>query len=585
MAAAVLVVLSCGAAFGQEIARYDDLEVRAIVHEGAPRRVGLYVPSTYNANHPAPLLVALHGRFSSAQAFHALSGLTAVAEARGAIVVYPETIGAFWNDGGHAALHRMEAPAGDEGLIAAVVAAVRAEYAIDAERVFLVGYDTGGGMAYRLACRGSQQWAGVAVVSALMWDYAASACGADVAPTPMLIVHGRRDDIFPAGGGAVGAPLAARRLGVNDTLALWRRINGCASAADMTGRNESAVHTSCSSGSAVAYVGVAGGEHDWFRTGPGYQLNRMGVDAATLIDGFFFNASAFALPTERASDDRARSYIVYAPPSYDADQPMPAVILLHGRPDNASGMALTTEMNAVAARRGFIVVYPDGVNNEWNAIHDLTGRRSVAPQDDIAFLETLMEDLRVDLNIDPRRMYVGGFSNGGFMTLRMACSSSGHFAAFASVGAELYTALTNRCRGAPAPVMFIHGTADRSVPYTGVVVADGQGREPTHVSLSVQESVAFFIRRNRCSMSGVSMTLAERGFSPQTHVIRFAPHDCAPGADVLFYLVNGGGHNWPGVTGVLNEERMGPTNMDINAGEVIWDFFSSHALAEAPAAR
>jgi poly(3-hydroxybutyrate) depolymerase len=47
----------------------------------------------------------------------------------------------------------------------------------------------------------------------------------------------------------------------------------------------------------------------------------------------------------------------------------------------------------------------------------------------------------------------------------------------------------------------------------------------------------------------------------------------------VFYQINGGGHQWPGVE-VLPEENFGPVNMDINAGEVIWDFLSQHSLPE-----
>src|SRR5262245_39008696 len=94
--AGVTVVLALwGAAQAQSYDR--DVEQHTLTHAGVQRSVGLYVPASYRAGAPAPLIVALHGRFSSAKAFHAISGLAAVADARGAILVYPETVGAFWN--------------------------------------------------------------------------------------------------------------------------------------------------------------------------------------------------------------------------------------------------------------------------------------------------------------------------------------------------------------------------------------------------------------------------------------------------------------------------------------------------------
>lgn len=580
-AAAVLAAtLVAGAASAQT---YDRGPVmHQLMHDGELRSVGVYVPASYRAGAPAPLIIALHGRFSSAQAFHAQSGLAAIAEARGAILAYPETLAGFWNDGGHAILNRFGPAPDDSGFIAATIEAVNGDHAIDRSQIYVVGYDSGGSLAYSLVCAGRTLFAGAAVVSAPMWDYQRDQC-ANARATPLLIVHGRRDEYAPIRGG--DAPnTEARRLSVSDTLAHWRRVNGCADRADASGREDSAFYTSCA---ALAYVGVAGGNHDWFHTGDGYELNRQGVDATALLSAFFFDRPRFALPDARSRGGRARSWIVYAPPSYDPNQPTPVVVLLHGRPSNGAGMALLSGMNSVADRHGFIVVYPDGLDNEWNSHFDiaagsisLTGRSSTLPQDDVEFLKTLMGDLREDLNVDPARLYLGGFSNGGFMTHRMACSAGDTFAAFAAVGAALYVELSRYCtRSPPTPILLMHGTGDPSVPYNGVEVVNPQGGDPIRITLTVQETVSAFARRNHCSLSGESTTFAESGNSPGTHVIRFIPRDCDSGKDVAFFLINGGGHTWPGRAEVMRSDAFGPTNMDINAGEVIWDFFSRHTLA------
>src|SRR5690606_27054180 len=158
-----------------------------------------------------------------------------------------------------------------------------------------------------------------------------------------------------------------------------------------------------------------------------------------LIDRFFFEPRSFTLPGGRGAGPRGRGYITYVPSAYDPAKPAPVVMILHGRPSNAAAMASISRMNATAERHGFIVVYPEGLDNEWNAFFDLVGQRSIAPQDDVGFLNRLMDDLAVDLNVDRRRVFIAGFSNGGFMTHRMMCSAADRFAAFASVGATLYT--------------------------------------------------------------------------------------------------------------------------------------------------
>ncbi len=571
-----------GAARAQAPAPYPDLPMYAIEHDGEQRSLGLYVPSTYVAGTPAPLIVVLHGRSSSPKAMHAIGNLARVAEARGAILLYPATAGNIWADGGHEILGRREVAHDDTGFINAAIERVAHDYTIDRQRLFLIGFDSGGDMAYRLACSGDMQIAGAAVVSALMWDYSAQAC-ANASPTSLIILHGRRDEMAPTAGLDAPEPVRARRFGVTETMRLWRAANGCERAAQ-TGGNGSAYYADCSSGRALAYVGIGQGAHSWFRSGGPHQLNQLGVDSATVIEQFFFDRTAFALPDSRGS--RGRAWIVYTPPNYNPAEPMPLVVVLHGRPSNAASMSAITQFNAIAARHGFIVVYPDGIENQWATHFDLIGSdvrlggmRSVAPQNDVEFLTNLADDLRLDFNIDPSRMYVTGFSNGGFMTLRMACSASDRFAAFAEVGAALYNEMTQICgRGRPAPLLLMHGSADPSIPYGGVTVRNPEGGDPTRITLSVQNTVAFFINRNGCNLAGESATLRELGQSPGTHVIRFTPRGCPDNSQIMFYLVNGGGHTWPGVGNL--PDSLGPTNMDINAGEVIWDFFSRQRLPE-----
>lgn len=575
----------------QSARTYDDLQPFSIKHNGIDRNFGLYVPRTYSKDKPAPMIIALHGRFSSAKALHAMSHLQAVAEARGAILVYPETQGAYWGDGGHATLQRFEPEPDDMGFIKDLAETIEGNYTIDPSRVFLLGYDGGGAMAYRLACNPPVRFAAVTVVSALMWNFSASNCPAGHAPTSLLIIHGRDSELFPVDGQPSQPGVNAARLGVGETIGFWRNGNGCGASPSATGRDGSIVFANCQGGSTLAYVGVPDGRQEWPHTGGQYKLNHHEIDATALIDRFMFDRAGFGLQTGRSSSEPTREHILYVPPSYDARKPTPIVVVLHGRPSNAAAMARISGMNAVAARHGFIVVYPEGLNHEWNAQFDLYNKSShsvrtggLEPaglrQDDVGFLKTLMLDLREDLNIDPQRMYISGFSNGGFMTLRMACSASDTFAGFAEGGSALYTVMTEFCKaGRPAPMFFMHGTADPSIPIDGVQVRDSQSGMPTRVTLSVKETVALFARRNGCAPSGVMTTFSESGRSPGTKVLRYIPNNCMPTAPIVFYIIEGGGHTWPGTPDVMDAKQFGPTNLDINASEKIWEFLSAQRLS------
>jgi|CXWL01.1.fsa_nt_gi polyhydroxybutyrate depolymerase len=544
---------------------FDDAPIFSLDHDGARRMFGLYQPSSYRRG--GALIVALHGRFSSAKAFQAMSGLAAVADARGALVAYPQMDMPNAAERGAGPLAPL---ARDAGFAEAVIAALVEEYGVDPARVYLVGFDRGGAIAQQLSCASARPFAGVAVVSAPTWSYLGQNC---THAAPLLIMHGRRDTFAPVEGDAASAD-APYRLSTADAIARWRGINGCGGDAAAT-RGPSVLYSACN-GAPFAYVGVERGGHIWFGAEVGQRLNRFGVSAAATIDTFFFDRARFALPRV-SSGDTARSYIAYAPPSYDPARPMPLVMVLHGRPSNALSMAAITEFNQTAEREGFIAVYPDGIGGEWNSVADQIGLQAEYPQDDVAFLTDLADDLRGEFNVDASRMYVAGFSNGGFMTLRMACQASDRFAAFASVGAALYYDLREICRrGDPAPVMIIHGTSDQSISFNGVVFrSNGEARQ---VSLSVPETVSYFARRNGCGEGARRTDFAQS--APETQVIRFESNGCANGDDVSFYMINGGGHVWPGVRGVLAEENFGPTNMDINASQAIWDFFKAHRLNE-----
>ena len=555
------------------------------------RTYGLYVPTSYRSAIPAPLIIALHGRFSSAQAYHAISDLDALAEARGAVVVYPETAGIFWNDGGHNALQRRETPSDDSAFIGAVVRTVRAQYTLDMGQLFLVGYDNGGLMAYRLACEGVSPFAGVAVVSALMFNFHLNACPqTDRLPVSMLIIHGDHDPMYPTAGGTLegytglSPLLVPTRLSLTSTLDYWRDHSQCGEVLTESLDNVR-LYADCAEGARVATYAVLGGGHDWFHTGADYQLNRHGISATRLMDGFFFpdpttdDPAAFAITQEDPAPDAPRGALLYIPPSYDPAVPIPVVIALHGRPSSASSMAAITDLNTVAKREGFMVVYPEGLNNEWNSIGDLMGAPDT-PQDDVNFLKTLMDDLAIDVTIDPERIYITGFSNGGFMTMRMACSGADRFAAFAPLGSTFYFFLDDVCQDSPSiPMLLMHGSADRSIPFEGVVQSDSTGRR-VQMTLGVLDSVAYWAEHNQCDTNAARSEIPESGRSPGTRVVRFDFSGCTDGADIRFYLVVGAGHNWSGVPGIMDEAIFGLVNMDINASEEIWAFFKEHTLGE-----
>jgi polyhydroxybutyrate depolymerase len=51
---------------------------------------------------------------------------------------------------------------------------------------------------------------------------------------------------------------------------------------------------------------------------------------------------------------------------------------------------------------------------------------------------------------------------------------------------------------------------------------------------------------------------------------------CQPGGEIVFYIIDGGGHTWPGSIPI---DSLGKTTKQIDASATIWDFFQAHPLA------
>ena len=97
------------------------------------------------------------------------------------------------------------------------------------------------------------------------------------------------------------------------------------------------------------------------------------------------------------------------------------MVALHpGTGAAASGMETLTGYDALAEEKGFVVAYPDSQNGGWHIGCCTAERRSA---DDLEFIDAMIEHLISTANVDPRRVYVTGFSVGAYMAYRMACES------------------------------------------------------------------------------------------------------------------------------------------------------------------
>jgi polyhydroxybutyrate depolymerase len=250
-----------------------------------------------------------------------------------------------------------------------------------------------------------------------------------------------------------------------------------------------------------------------------------------------------------------RTYVLYVPPGYDGAAAVPLVVSFHGYSLNSGFFAPYANFDAVAQRAGFVVVTPDGTGSPqfWNA-----AAYAAAP-DDVAFVKDLLAQLEADLCIDAGRVYLAGYSNGGGMALRASCELPDRIAAVGVVAATYVN-----CRAA-VPLIAFHGTADPMVPYEGGSNPPEQGGNFPPVRRTVSEWAV--------GLGCDTLALISRP-SSEVEVSTFPR--CASGTeDVLLYTILGGGHAWPGAT-PLPAEILGATTQQVNASQVMWEFFSAH---------
>jgi polyhydroxybutyrate depolymerase len=283
-------------------------------------------------------------------------------------------------------------------------------------------------------------------------------------------------------------------------------------------------------------------------------------------------------------DNLQRTFIFYIPSSYDRSVPVPLVIALHGRGVDGEGMILVTRkgFDRLADRDGFIVVYPDGIELNWNdgrkdeEADDRAHREDI---DDVGFIAALTDKMVRDYNADPKRVYVTGISNGAIMSYRLACELSHKIAAIAPVDGNIPLLFIPECSPSRhIPVLAINNMNDPMVPFEGGEIHGHSGRKKLGKVLSVDQSVGYWVKKNGCSPVPVVTEEPDRDPEDGTRVTSKEYINENDGTEVILYIVDGGGHTWPGGLQYLPERVIGKTSRDIDANEVIWSFFRRQTL-------
>jgi polyhydroxybutyrate depolymerase len=235
----------------------------------------------------------------------------------------------------------------------------------------------------------------------------------------------------------------------------------------------------------------------------------------------------------------------------------------------------------MADKDGFIMVYPDGIELNWNdgrmdeEANDRAHRENI---DDVGFLSALIDSMINDYNIDPKRVYVTGISNGAIMSYRLACELSHKITAIAPVDGNIPILLFPECSPSrPVSVLAINNTDDPLVPFFGGEIYGRFHKLKLGKVLSVDESIGFWVSRNMCSTTPVVAEEPDRDPRDGSTVTIKQYLNGIEGTEVILYAVDGGGHTWPGGFQYLPAGIIGKTCRDFDANEVIWSFFKKHS--------
>ena len=320
------------------------------------------------------------------------------------------------------------------------------------------------------------------------------------------------------------------------------------------------------------------------------------------VDGICYILGPSDYDFSLVHDGLTRRYIVHVPNLYDKITKTPIVLAFHGGGGNANSSPEYFGLNNKSDEAGFIVVYPEGTGKEafgkffgtWNAGR-CCGSALENNIDDVGFIDNMIKQLEKDFNIDAKRIFATGFSNGAQMSYRIACELSDKIAAIApggSMGTFEYCDLTR-----PVPIFAFGGTEDPCTPYGGGEICGGCAADfwnnigvpvqyETYRCDGVEEHIDKWRNLDNC-------TEEQEIIYQENNTTCVSYTNCQDGAEIVLCICYGGGHVWPGKDEYSAESckinpdgfictawknAIGPLIPDFNVNDMIWEFFERHPI-------
>jgi polyhydroxybutyrate depolymerase len=225
-----------------------------------------------------------------------------------------------------------------------------------------------------------------------------------------------------------------------------------------------------------------------------------------------------------------RTFILHVPQSYTGKTAVPFVTDWHPLQGTGSGQASISGYKALSDQEGFIIAWPNGIDNAWNIGPCCTASRSV---DDLAFARAIVADVKSRACVDPKRVYADGYSMGGGMSHYLACNAADVFAAVAPSAFDLLSEDEEPCHPSrPITVIFFRGTADNLVSYAG-----GPSMPPNGLNVTIHLLGAEGTFKKWSELNGCTGSPMDAGGGCQTYT------QCKEATEVTLCTTKGGGHD------------------------------------------
>lgn len=274
-------------------------------------------------------------------------------------------------------------------------------------------------------------------------------------------------------------------------------------------------------------------------------------------------------------DGMTRTYLRVAPAGGTTGCAL--VLVLHGSNQSADTIRRYSDRTFDSlASRGAVVAYLDGFRGDWNDAR--VGSISAARKnevDDVAFVAAAIDDLAVRDNVDRARVFIVGFSAGGYMTIRVIHEIPDRIAGAGLISATHAAAanfIGSRYTSAPMAVTLFHGTSDAFVKYDGEL-ARGRGLLRVGGMLSAPATAEYFAHRNGIQTPATQRRIADDVFE--------TVYEEGDKPRVRLLTINGKGHTIPGARG---RPIAGRSTRSIVAAQVLGDHWALPAPDESAAA-